>query len=93
LLTAQNVQLRVHVSPRIRNVAVCRVKQSPIFGQRALWQMVCSRKSSSMVFISAMTPGDGILFLNQAGKRSGISLFHNDSAATDSMVVLNTAEK
>jgi hypothetical protein len=43
LATAQKPQFRVHVSPRIRNVAVLRSQQWPMFGHRALSQMVCRR--------------------------------------------------
>ena len=42
VFTAQNPQLRVQTFPRIMNVAVPAVQHSPIFGQRALWQTVCS---------------------------------------------------
>ena len=41
VLTLQKPQRRVHVSPRIMNVAVPRSQHSPTFGQAASWQTVC----------------------------------------------------
>jgi len=41
VLTLQKPHLRVHVSPRIMNVAVPRSQHSPTFGQAASWQTVC----------------------------------------------------
>ena len=41
VLTLQKPQRRVHVSPRIMNVAVPRSQHSPMFGQAASWQTVC----------------------------------------------------
>ena len=46
VLTLQKPQRRVQVSPRIMNVAVPRCQQSPMFGQAASWQTVCSPSSS-----------------------------------------------
>ena len=40
VLTLQNPQRRVQVSPRIMNVAVPRSQHSPTFGQAASWQTV-----------------------------------------------------
>ena len=48
VLTLQNPQRRVQVSPRIMNVAVPRSQQSPTFGQAASWQTVC-RPSSRII--------------------------------------------
>ena len=44
---AQNPHARVQISPRIINVAVRRSQHSPMFGQRALSQTVCSRSRST----------------------------------------------
>ena len=46
VLTLQNPQRRVQVSPRIMNVAVPRCQHSPMFGQAASWQTVCSCSES-----------------------------------------------
>ena len=46
VLTLQKPQRRVHVSPRIMNVAVPRCQHSPMFGQAASWQTVCSPSDS-----------------------------------------------
>ena len=46
VLTLQKPQRRVQVSPRIMNVAVPRSQHSPMFGQAASWQTVCSPSSS-----------------------------------------------
>jgi hypothetical protein len=40
VLTLQKPQRRVHVSPRIMNVAVPRSQQSPTFGHAASWHTV-----------------------------------------------------
>ena len=69
VLTLQNPQRRVQVSPRIMNVAVPRSQQSPMFGQAASLQTVC-RPSSAIVFDSSRyfaLPGRGTL--NHAGLR------------------------
>src|SRR5207248_4468945 len=47
VLMAQKPHERVQTSPRIMNVAVRRSQQSPMFGQRALSQTVCSRCRTS----------------------------------------------
>ena len=63
VLTLQNPQRRVQVSPRIMNVAVPRSQQSPMFGQAASLQTVC-RPSSAIVFDSSRyfgLPGRGTL--------------------------------
>jgi hypothetical protein len=41
VLTLQKPHRRVHVSPRIMNVAVPRCQHSPMFGHAASWQTVC----------------------------------------------------
>ena len=46
VLTLQKPQRRVQVSPRIMNVAVPRSQQSPMFGQAASWQTVCSSSAA-----------------------------------------------
>ncbi len=69
VLTLQNPQRRVQVSPRIMNVAVPRSQQSPMLGQAASWQTVC-RPSSAIVRDSSRyfgLPGRGTL--NHAGLR------------------------
>src|SRR5919108_2621284 len=69
VLTLQNPQRRVHVSPRIMNVAVPRSQHSPTFGHAASWQTVC-RPSSEIVFDSSRyfgLPGRGTL--NHGGLR------------------------
>src|SRR3954464_2596922 len=69
VLTLQNPQRRVHVSPRIMKVAVPRSQQSPMFGQAASLQTVC-RPSSAIVFDNSRyvaLPGRGTL--NHAGLR------------------------
>ena len=69
VLTLQNPQRRVQVSPRIMNVAVPRSQQSPMFGHAASLQTVCS-PSSAIVFDSSRyveLPGRGTL--NHAGLR------------------------
>ena len=50
--TLQKPQRRVHVSPRIMNVAVPRSQHSPMFGQAASWQTVC-RFSALMIELSS----------------------------------------
>lgn len=48
VLTLQNPQARVHVSPRIMIVATPLAQHSPMFGQPASWQTVWSLWSSTM---------------------------------------------
>ena len=84
VLTLQNPQRRVHVSPRIMNVAVPRSQQSPMFGQAASLQTVC-RPSSAIVFDSSRyfaLPGRGTL--NQAGLRER-------NGSTSSPMILRTS--
>src|SRR5215210_828062 len=69
VLTLQNPQRRVQVSPRIMNVAVPRSQHSPTFGHAASWQTVC-RPSSRISSVSSRyfgPPGGGTL--NQGGLR------------------------
>ena len=69
VLTLQNPQRRVQVSPRIMNVAVPRSQQSPMFGQAASWQTVC-RPSSAIVRLSSRYFGlPGLGTLNHGGLR------------------------
>ena len=69
VLTLQNPQRRVHVSPRIMNVAVPRSQHSPTLGQAASWQTVCSssERISSVSSRYLRPPGGGTL--NQGGLR------------------------
>src|SRR5690242_5339462 len=69
VLTLQNPQRRVQVSPRIMNVAVPRSQQSPTLGQAASWHTVC-RPSALIISLSSRyfaLPGGGTL--NQLGLR------------------------
>ena len=52
VFTLQKPQRRVHVSPRIMNVAVPRSQQSPMFGQAASWQTVWRFSSRIRLFSS-----------------------------------------
>src|SRR5574343_307850 len=54
--TSQNGQRRVQISPRIMKGAVPRPKHSPMFGQAASSQTVCSFFSRSMALISPKRP-------------------------------------
>ena len=67
LVTAQKPQLRVQVSPRMRNVAVRRSQHSPMFGQRALWQIVCRRPALRISATRKKSPCDGSRTFSQAG--------------------------
>src|ERR1044072_7273788 len=72
VFTLQKPQRRVHVSPRIMNVAVPRSQHSPTFGQAASWQTVW-RFSLAMRAVSSRyfaPPGAGTL--NHGGLRSRI---------------------
>ncbi len=51
--TSQKGQRRVHLSPMIMKVAVPRPKHSPMFGQEASSQTVCSRCSRRICLISS----------------------------------------
>ena len=69
VLTLQKPQRRVQVSPRIMNVAVPRSQHSPMFGQAASWQTVCS-DSALIISVSSRyfgPPGSGTL--NHGGLR------------------------
>ena len=59
----QNRQARVHVSPRMRKVAVPEAKHSPLLGQRASSQTVCSSSSSSRAPVARYCRGAGALTL------------------------------
>ena len=69
VLTLQKPQRRVHVSPRIMNVAVPRSQHSPTFGQAASWQTVWrfSLLISSLELAVRAPPGGGTL--NHGGLR------------------------
>ena len=69
VLTLQKPQRRVHVSPRIMNVAVPRSQHSPTFGQAASWHTVCSssERISSVSSRYLRPPGGGTL--NHGGLR------------------------
>src|ERR1700756_4211236 len=70
VFTLQNPQRRVHVSPRIMNVAVPRCQHSPMLGQAASWHTVC-RFSASIRRLSWRhlgPPGAGTL--NHGGLRA-----------------------
>src|SRR4051794_6667968 len=70
VVTLQKPQRRVHVSPRIMNVAVPRDQHSPMFGQAASAQTVLRFSSLMSDFSSRYfsPPGGGTL--NHAGLRS-----------------------
>ena len=69
VLTLQNPQRRVHVSPRIMKVAVPRSQQSPTLGQAASWQTVCSSSSRIMRESSRYLRPPGAWTLNHGGLR------------------------
>src|SRR5690242_16289144 len=77
VLTLQKPHLRVHVSPRIMNVAVPRVQHSPMLGQAASWQTVWRFSDLIRPFSSRYfgPPGAGTLnhggFLERNGCTSG----------------------
>lgn len=75
VLTAQNLQPRVHVSPISMMVAVAvwpspPPQHSPMFGQRASSQTVCSLSSRSLPFISVYFSPPGIARFIQSGFRT-----------------------
>jgi len=70
VFTAQNPHERVHVSPRIMNVAVPRLQHSPMFGQRASSQTVWSAWLRISSCSSPNLPPVGKRTLSQGG-RSG----------------------
>src|SRR5437588_11310320 len=59
VVTAQNPHARVQRSPAIMNVAVPWLQHSQRFGQWALSQTVCSRRSEMSVFVEKKTGLDG----------------------------------
>ncbi len=68
---SQKGQLRVQTLPRMRNVAVWREKQSPMFGQFALSHTVWRSRVRKMAFVSRYAFPAGILALSQSGRRRG----------------------
>src|SRR4051812_24073402 len=73
VLTWQKPQRRVHVSPRIMNVAVPRSQHSPMFGQAASWQTVCRLSSAIFALSSRYIGPPGMGTLNHLGLRSRMS--------------------
>ena len=71
VLTLQNPQRRVQVSPRIMKVAVPRCQHSPMFGQAASWQTVWRFSSLISVCSSRYRGPPGAGTLNQGGLRPG----------------------
>src|SRR3954452_1055493 len=69
VLTLQNPQRRVHVSPRIMNVAVPRSQHSPTLGQFASWQTVCRLSPSIDFFRRRYVGPPGAGTLSQGGLR------------------------
>ena len=70
VLTLQKPQRRVQVSPRIMNVAVPDCQHSPMFGQAASSQTVCSDAPSILALSSRYLGDPGALTLNHGGLRS-----------------------
>src|SRR5512143_1805120 len=68
VLTAQNLHILVHTSPRIMNVAVPAPQHSPMFGQRASSQTVFSLCSRIRPRKRMKFSPDGILTLSQGGR-------------------------
>src|SRR5947209_12804565 len=69
VLTLQNPQRLVHVSPRIMNVAVPRVQHSPMFGHAASWHTVCRFSDLIRLFSSRYLGPPGAGTLNHGGLR------------------------
>ena len=69
VLTLQKPQRRVHVSPRIMNVAVPRCQHSPMFGQAASWHTVCRFSLSIRLWSSRYRGPPGAGTLNHGGLR------------------------
>ena len=69
VVTLQKPQRRVHVSPRIMNVAVPRCQQSPMLGQAASAQTVFSPSSLIMRWSSRYLGEPGACTLNHDGLR------------------------
>ena len=67
MATAQKPQLRVHVSPRMRNVAVLRSQHEPMLGQRALSQMVWRCPALRVSATRKKSPCDGRRTFSQTG--------------------------
>src|SRR5947209_19999301 len=69
VLTLQNPQRRVQVSPRIMNVAVPRCQHSPMLGHAASWQTVCRFSALIRLCSSRYLGPPGAGTLNQGGLR------------------------
>src|ERR1700735_191692 len=67
VLTLQKPQRRVHVSPRIMNVAVSRCQHSPMVGHAASWQTVWRFSVLIRRFSSRYLGPPGAGTLNHAG--------------------------
>src|ERR1700758_3683720 len=70
VLTLQKPHRRVHVSPRIMNVAVPRVQHSPMFGHAASWQTVWRFSALIRRFSSRYAGPPGAGTLNHGGLRA-----------------------
>src|SRR5882762_7116783 len=71
--TAQNVQLRVQIFPRIMKVAVPAPQHSPMFGQLPLSQIVCNLFSSTSLRTLAYSGPMGNFTRSQSGLRFLVS--------------------
>src|SRR5690349_19594405 len=69
VLTLQKPHRRVHVSPRIMNVAVPRCQHSPMLGQAASWHTVCRFSDLMRLFSSRYLGPPGAGTLNHGGLR------------------------
>ena len=67
--TLQKAQARVQMSPRIITVACLRAQHSPILGQAASSQTVCSLRSRTIRCVSPYPGEVGAFTLIQAGLR------------------------
>ena len=72
-VTAQKRQARVQTSPRIMKVAVPRLQQSKMFGQRASSHTVWSRRSATSDFSSLKRSPSLTLTRIHAGMGAGTS--------------------
>ncbi len=71
---AQNLQLRVHISPMIMKVAVRRLQHSALLGHIPLLHMVCSECPSTIRSTSAEVSSLRSLIFNQSGFLSTMCL-------------------
>src|SRR5690606_29118783 len=71
--TAQYAQFRVQTSPRIMKVAALWSQHSPMLGQRASSQTVCSPSSRISFLIRRYSAPPGALTLSHDGLRAGVS--------------------